>query len=164
MFKLNNWKQTIYKDDIKAVIINGLLMAILGGILAGLVDYLLCIKLNSEFAIGLVIIAYLIIYKVKTAYFNYHILYPVLGMVFLLLGMYVAHITELLITFKDYEYYLEYIFKEPEFHFAFITRYYTDLKCSFEYNKIADIFWSIFNIIVVVTIFIYCYKGVKGRN
>lgn len=164
MFKLNNWKQTIYKDDIKAVILKGFLIAILGGILAGLVDYLLVVKLDSQFTIGLIIIAYFIVYKLKGAYFNYHILYPVLGVVFFIIGMYVSHITEIFITFKDYDLYLEYILKDPEWHFAFITRYYTDLKCAFEYKDVLDIFWSIFNILVLVLLMGFCYKGVKGRN
>ena len=78
--------------------------------------------------------------------------------------MYIAHITEIFITFKNYKIYLEYILKDPEWHFAFITKYYTDLKCAFEFKEILDIFWSLFNILVIVLLIAFCYKGVKGRN
>ena len=40
MFNKNNRHEPIYKEDVKHVILNGLIAAILGGILGGALDYL----------------------------------------------------------------------------------------------------------------------------
>ena len=46
MFNKNKWKEPIYKQDVIGVIVNGLLAAVLGGILGGSLDYLLGIVWN----------------------------------------------------------------------------------------------------------------------
>ena len=48
MFNKNNWHEPIYKEDVKQVITNGLIAAILGGILGGALDYLFNV-LNYDF-------------------------------------------------------------------------------------------------------------------
>ena len=67
MFKLNNWKQKIYWDDLKSVLLNGLLFSIVGGALGGVIDCLLQM-IGIPIGVGLIIICYLIGTKLSRAY------------------------------------------------------------------------------------------------
>ena len=99
MFNKYEWKQTIYKDDLINVIINGIVAAILGGILAGALDYLFSL-LKIIISFGLVILAYLIGYRVKKGYFSFHIIYPVLSILFLTLGLLFSFFMQNLMLFN----------------------------------------------------------------
>lgn len=162
MFKLNNWKEKIYLDDLKSIIINGLLAAILGGVLAGLVDFLFVRILSVGISFGLLILFYFITGRMKKSYYNYHILYPVLSLVFMVIGL----------IFSEFSYYFCYFQSLHTFKLLISGSFYLDVLLSPVYNLIVffktfDILalvYGIINLLVYIYAFVICYRTVKGRN
>ena len=115
MFNKNNWLEPIYKQDLIAVIVNGLVSCILGGILAGVLDYLLSL-INFPLSFGLIIIAYLVGLRVKRGYYSYHVLYPTLAIVFFLLGIFFQAYTSVCLYHaffvKDYNFLKVFVSRE----------------------------------------------------
>ncbi len=93
MFNKNNWKEPLYKNDVINVVIDGLVAGILGGVLAGALDYLFGL-LNIIISFGLIILAYLVGYRVRKGYYSFHILYPVLAVLFMTLGLFFASLMQ----------------------------------------------------------------------
>lgn len=81
----HQFKYPIYKDDVKLVIINGILTAIFFGFLLGFIDGFLAI-INFPLSICLFLIGGFVGRKIRKSYYTYHILFPVLAVVFTLLG------------------------------------------------------------------------------
>ena len=100
MFKGNNWKEPIYKDDLKNVILNGIVFSILGGVLAGTLDFLM-VLLNLSISFGLIILTYMVGVRIRKSYYTYHILYPVLGILFLTLGLFCSYFTNYFLLLKS---------------------------------------------------------------
>lgn len=122
MFKKYNWQQPIYKNDVINVIINGLLAAILGGILGGLIDFLLG-KINFPLSISLILISYFVGTRVRKGYFNYHILYPTLAILFLLIGLF----------FNTFTYYMMYFNFITAIHMLGSTNFYLQILSPISY-------------------------------
>lgn len=162
MFKMYNWKQPIYKDDLKAVILNGLLFSILGGVLAGTLDYLMDL-LNLAISFGLVILTYMVGMKVKKSFYTYHILYPVLGIVFLTLGLFISYFTSFLMIYRSLDAFK--LFLSPYFYLNFILQPVTQIITFFRngYNPLYLII-GLLNLFIIVWAYVYCYKLIKGRD
>ena len=93
MFKKFNWQQPIYKHDLITVLIFGLSAGILGGIIAGLIDALM-LSLGINISFTLLIITLIIGFSVKKAYESYHILYPTLAIVFLIIALFFSYVAK----------------------------------------------------------------------
>ena len=161
MFKLNNWKEHIFKDDLIAVLINGLVVSILAGIIAGGIDYLFN-KFNIRLSFGLLIIAFCVGYRINKAYFTFHILYPVLALVFMVFGLFVSTLTfhVSIFGFK----YAFYMLTEPTFYLYFITTPISNLLVLRAGFDIKYLLLGILDIIITIWSFWYCYRLAKGRN
>ena len=161
MFKLNNWKEHIYKDDLIAVLINGLVVAILSGIIAGGLDYLFSLA-NIRITFGLLIIAFCIGYRTKKAYYTFHILYPVLALVFMIFGLFISHIT-INVCILGIVPFFSYFFT-PGFFLAFVQTPIINLIIYFQTFDIKNLLLGILDIVIVIWSFIFCYRLAKGRN
>lgn len=161
VFSKYNWKQTIYKDDLKNVILNGLLVAILGGILAGLVDYAFQL-LNLVISIGLLLLCYLIAFRVKKAYTSYHILYPVLAIVFLIIGLFFKQVSYYFCLMPDVKTFSLLI--DGGFYLSFILSPFQYLISAFKSFNIYTLLIGIIDLIIYILAFIYTYRFTKGRN
>lgn len=93
MFNKNNWRQPIYKNDVKTVIIFGLTAAILGGILTGLIDATLANLLGLGISFSLLLNSLIIGFSIKKGYEEYHILYPVLALGFFVLALIISQLS-----------------------------------------------------------------------
>ena len=161
MFKLYNWKEPLFKKDLIAVIINGLIFGILGGILAGVLDYLM-LMINFSISFGLIILTYMIGIKVRKSFYSYHILYPVLGLAFLVLGLFISYATFYFVAFKfdafiffiDPFFYLNFLLKPANGIINFFTNGYNPLSLSL----------GILNVIIYIWAFVFCYRLIKGRT
>lgn len=161
MFNKFQWKQTIYKDDFLPVIGNGLLFAVIGGILAGLLDYL-CQILGISISFGLIIISYFVGSRVNRSYYSYHILYPTLTIVFMLIGLLFSDLAYLLCMFRSLEVFLNII--KPMFLLNIVISPVTNVISSLLSLNILDLAISVFNLIMYAFAFIYAYRVAKGRN
>lgn len=162
MFNSNNWKEAIYKDDLKSVILNGIIFSILGGILAGALDYLTNM-LNVPISFGLIIIVLMVSSRIKKSFYTYHILYPVLGIVFLTLGLFVSYFTNYLIIFKGISAFT--LFSNPSFYLNFLLDPIYGIIIFFRngYN-VFYLLAGILNLAITIWAYVYCYKLIKGRN
>lgn len=162
MFKLNNWKQKIYWDDLKSVLLNGLLFSIVGGALGGVIDCLLQM-IGIPIGVGLIIICYLIGTKLSRAYYNYHILYPVLSIPFMIIGLLSSMFMQIGVITRSIEY-VFYLMTMPETYLMYLlSPIYYLISCIKMFDLYA-LMWCIFNAIVYIYAFVTCYKIIKGRN
>ena len=83
---INQFKEPIYKDDLKRVLIYGSISAVLFGVLAGALQYFAVISLGTMFSIAIYLIAYMVGKELRDRVFTYHILYSVLGVLFFFVG------------------------------------------------------------------------------
>ena len=93
MFNKNNWRQPIYKNDVRTVIIFGLTAAILGGILTGLIEATLYNVFRLGISFSLLLNSLIVGYSVKKGYEEYHILYPVLALVFYVIALFMSFLS-----------------------------------------------------------------------
>ena len=93
MFNKNNWRQPIYKNDVRTVIIFGLTATILGGILTGLIDATLANLFGLGISFSLLLNSLIIGFSVKKGYEEYHILYPVLALGFFVLALIISQLS-----------------------------------------------------------------------
>lgn len=161
MFKKNNWLEPIYKNDIIGVLLNGFFSAILGGILAGVVDFLFNM-IDFPISLGLIIICYMIGSRMKRGYDSYHILYPVLSILFMIIALifsdfafYFCLMPELS-TFK--------LFIDGDFYLAVITGIIYYILLSITQFEFIYLVCGILNLVIYIYSFIICYRIVKGRN
>lgn len=83
---INQFKEPIYKDDLKRVLLYCSISAVLFGVLAGALQYFANITMGLGFSIVIYLIAYMIGRELRDRVFTYHILYSVLGVLFFILG------------------------------------------------------------------------------
>ena len=107
---INQFKEPIYKDDLKRAILYGFLSTLLFGTLAGALQYFANITLGLEFGILIYMIAYMIGREFRDRIYTYHILYSVLGVVFFILGYFIYHFTIVLFSFKSLSVALQFFF------------------------------------------------------
>ncbi|MBR6071738.1 MAG: hypothetical protein IKP77_02755 [Acholeplasmatales bacterium] len=161
MFNSNNWREPIFKNDLKNVILNGIVFAILGGILAGALDYLFD-YINVSIHFGLIVLTILIGYRVYKAYFNFHILYPVLTIPFMILGLFIAFFTYWLCIFGIGNFFN--ILIDGEFYLSFIKSPVSTLITGIQIGNTGNIILGIVNILVYIIGFWACYVTAKGRR
>ena len=169
MFNKNNWKETIYKNDVITVIIFGLTATILGGIFAGLVDAAITkffdsLGINFGITVSLLLCSLFVGFSVKKGYESYHILYPVLALGFMIVALFFSQVAyqvgyegiqSLGSTLSSGEFYL-YVLILP---FNYLRLMIILGKFSFVY-----FIYLIINILFYVLAFIAAYKIAKGRN
>lgn len=161
MFNKYAWKQPIFKSDLVPVLINGLIAAILGGILGGLVDYLSqLIGLNISF--GLLILCYFIGNRVRKSYYSYHILYPTLTILFMILGLLFSTIAVNFIAFRNIQVVLQ-LFKPMVLLNIIVAPIKIIISSIISFN-ILVLLMSLFNLAMYVIAFMYAYRLAKGRN
>ena len=98
MFKINNWKEPIDKDDLLYVIINGLISAVLCGILAGALNYLLGM-VNINLDLGFIVLLMIIHWRIKNSFETNHILYAVIGLIALFIAFFISEYTTIAIGY-----------------------------------------------------------------
>jgi len=147
MFNKNNWKEPINKEDLRYVLFNGILGFIVAGAFGGAINYLLgrYVFLDLAFAVLLLIVPW----RVKKSFYENHILYAVLGIVFLFLGFFVASFTENLIT--------GILIQNP---FFFLTN--PSFYISFMIEPVMNLIWGIISLdilsILIGILDIFCYS------
>jgi hypothetical protein len=144
---INQFKEPIYKDDLKRVLINAFLSSLLIGILSGALNNLLYTTSGFSLIIITCLIGYFVAVRIKSNYFTYHILYPTLSVIFTLLGLIIQNYTEigLRIGFDG--------------TFLISVRYFF-LQFNI-FNKGFYDFWNIINVIVIIVTLYYSYRLAK---
>jgi hypothetical protein len=165
MFNKNNWREPIYKEDVKHVILNGLIAAILGGILGGALDYLFNVVLKFPISFSLIIMVLFIGYRTKKGYYSYHILFPVLAILFLILSIFFCIYSFYAISYMvigEYRIYL--IFAYPSFWLSFITAPISALLFGINNSDVGYIIYGVIDLIFYICAFWFVYRMVKGKN
>lgn len=162
MFKRFYWAQPLYKNDVINVCLNGILSAIIGGVLAGVLDYLFMDVISLPLSFGLIIICYMIGNRMNKGYYSYHILYPTLSILFMVIALIFKEFSYLFMIIKDFS-----VFKyliSPKFYLNVITGpIYYIIQCFKSFNLLY-LLLGIINLFIYVLAFRFCYKLVKGRN
>lgn len=101
----NQFKEPIYKDDLKYVIINGLISMLLFGLICGFIDVTMSIIFNvngNSITFAIFLLPYLIGRKIRKSLYNYHILYSILTFVFILISVYFYQLCYTQVTLYHY--------------------------------------------------------------
>ena len=165
MFNKNNWREPIYKQDLIGVLVNGFLTAILCGILGAGIDYLLQVRFQIPLSIAELFIMYVIGWRVKKGFYSYHILYPILAIVFLLFAFFInlfAFHSIVYIVSGRYDIYNLLI--TPSFWFAYLLLPVNTLIGGIAFGDAIQIVFGIINILFYIFAVWYVYRTVKGRN
>ncbi len=141
---INQFKQPIYKDDLKNVLLYCFINALLFGVLAGALQYFANITIGIGFSILVYLIAYMIGRELRDRVFTYHILYSVLGVVFFFIGYIIYNISYLTFALRDLEFSLRLMFSSN----AFIGIVFPFLDIRTYYG--ANIFNNIIDIIIII--------------
>ena len=147
---INQFKEPIYKDDLKRVIIYCSLNAILFGVLAGALQFFANITIGIEFSLLIYLIAYMIGRELRDGVFTYHILYSVLGVVFFLIGYLFYKVSYLTFIIRDVIFSLKVIFSLDGF--IGIVFPFLDIRSYLGgnlLNNILDIFVFVFSIMTI---------------
>jgi len=162
MFKKYNWQQPIFKDDVISVILNGILSALLGGILAGLLDYLLGAVLGLPIVIGLFLFCYMIGSRMRKAYSSYHILYPTLSILFMIIGIIISDIAYIICATKGVGIWS--ILGSFNFYFNSLFGYVRNIIMYIKSLNIFPALIQFLNLGIMLYAFVLCFKLVKGKN
>lgn len=161
MFNKNSWKEPIYKNDLINVILNGLIAGIFGGLLAGAIDYLF-IMLNSYITFGLVILAYLVGWRISKGYYSFHVLYPIISIACLTLGLAFSFAMELLLSVQfNFQAFFQFLgtYVLSGFYMPFANPFIFIIN-----GNIISFLLSVISLACYVIAYIICYKvASKGR-
>ena len=161
MFDIDNWHKRIYKDDLSYVLINAVAVVILGGIIAGSIDYLFSL-VNVNISFGLIIITLLLGFRMRKSYYNFHILYPVLSIPFMILAIFISTLTEwvYLLGIQNFNN----ILLDSQFYLNFIEQpVYYIVKAFNPFDGLV-LALGIVDTLIYIWSFYFCYKLVKGNN
>lgn len=159
MFNKNEWKKEIFKEDLKKVILIGLLMAILGGALSSVLDYSLN-KIHITISFGVIIYAILIGIMIRRSYVNYHILYPVLGIVFMIVASIISRLLYPFIIYFNFSEYFNYL-GSPNVWLNIIFGPIYSLATRF---GASDYIYIILGFLIHFALYFLCYRLAKGNN
>lgn len=106
---INLFKEPIYKDDLKRVLIYGSIAMLLFGILAGALQFFANMYLGIGFGLLIYLIAYMVGKEIKERIFTYHILYSVLAVVFFLIGYIIYNISYYVFVIRDLSFAIHYV-------------------------------------------------------
>ena len=87
------FKQPLYKEDLVPVLKEGIFVAFFGGLLIGALN-LLITYLSSFSVVWMlcIIMAFYMAKRIRSAYVQYHIWYPIISVLFFILGVYLLNI------------------------------------------------------------------------
>lgn len=161
MFNIDNWHKRIYKDDLVYVLINAFAVVLLGGIIAGSIDYLFSlIKVNISF--GLIIITLILGIRIRKSYYNFHILYPVLSIPFMILAIFISTLTEWVYLFGIQNFCN--ILLDPAFYLNFVEQpVYYIVKAFNPFDGLVLVL-GIVDTLIYIWSFYFCYRLAKGNN
>lgn len=142
---LNLFKQPIYKDDLKNVLLYGSLNMLFFSALAGALQYFAYISLGLGFSLLIYLISYMIGKEIKERTYSYHILYSVLSVIFFIVGYIIYNVSFYSFLTHDPIVSLQYIFASGNFIdlvFPFLN--FTSYSGAYVINYILDIIILIF--------------------
>lgn len=96
----NMFKEEIYKEDLKKVVLNGLISIFLYGTFIGGISFLIKEILNIPLSIEYIAIAYIVSSNVAKSYYKGHILYPLLSIVFFIGALIMSNFAYLFVLNK----------------------------------------------------------------
>ena len=137
---LNQFKEPIYKDDLKRVLLYCGISALLFGALAGALQYLAIITLGITTYIVIYLIAYMIGKELRDRVFTYHILYSILGILFFFVGYLIYYVSYASFIYKDILFAISYVFSPSGL--LYLVFGFLDFK--------TDIIGSILDIIILI--------------
>jgi hypothetical protein len=104
-------------------------------------------------------------YRCKKGYYSYHILYPVLAILFLILSIFFCIYSFYAISYMvigEYRIYL--IFAYPSFWLSFITAPISALLFGINNSDVGYIIYGVIDLIFYICAFWFVYRMVKGKN
>lgn len=155
---LNQFKEKIYTDDLKRVILYGGLYAIVFGILAGALQFVAYSFLGIGFSLLIYLVAYMIGREIKNRIFNYHILYSVIGVLFFIIGFFLYNIS--LWSFVSHNVSIGFNFVFSAMGMKYSVFEFLNFNT---YNGI-NIFYNIIDIILIVYCFITVWRMPESKK
>ena len=160
MFKLYYFKKPMNKSDVKGVLLNGLIAAIISGLVGGAIDFLFY-KINFSLELGMFIICFAVGFRMKRGYKEYHILYPTLTFLFMLLGLLFDGLMYYMLYYMDFGSFFSYI-STFEFYLQSLFSPIMQLIEVIKDYSLYKLVLALVNVVIYFVVFQSCYKFVKG--
>ncbi|MBQ3253846.1 MAG: hypothetical protein IJA65_04745, partial [Acholeplasmatales bacterium] len=119
--------------------------------------------IDLRISFGLIIITYVIGSRMREGYYSYHILYPVLSILFMILSLFVCDVTYMCMIYSSVSI-IPIILTDVDFYINFLLSPIYYLYVCFNSFDILYLILGLLNIVIYIWAFRYCYKLVKGRN
>lgn len=147
---INRFKQPIQKQDLRSFLIEGFLASIVFGAFIGAFEFYFDFVFDSILSIfGFIIFYYFLSNRLYRSFSDYHIIYSILAVFFLLFGLYVTGITKL-VFFQRYllgDIYEFIGLLDPRLYFSYLYSYSLSFEVIF-YNLINTLFTIIVSVML----------------
>ena len=112
-------KEPIYKDDLKRVLLNGLLYSVVFGALFGALQFLTENYMGLSMGIFVFAISFLLARKISESFFTFHLWYPIITVCYFLLGYVIYNFTKIVFIFHDFQVGFKIFFSQLGLNFLF---------------------------------------------
>lgn len=148
---VNKFKEPIDKNDLLYVVINGLLSAIIiGSLMGGIEGFLNLIRFPISFCMFLM--GLFIGRRINKAYYSYHILYSVLGVLFCIIGYVFYTFVFNVFVLQNFSLVINTFFSSDIFRIMF-----------YQINPLNGIN-AVINLLIFILMLLVCAKATKGNN
>lgn len=148
---VNLWKMDIYPDDLKYVLINGILMTFFVGAFIGFLDALTYRSVQFTLILFILALGYIIGYRIAKSYFSYHILYATLAVVFTVMGFYISRVAFYVFLTGNLE--ILRLVSNPALHFGFL------LFWKWRIVSVLGMFYYLLDVLIFVFMCWLAYKN-----
>lgn len=155
----NKFKEKIYIDDLKRVLAYGFLNMLLFSVLAGALQFFAYSYLHLGFGILVYLFAFMIGKKISESFFNYHPLYPLLAVLFFIIGYFIYNITLYVFMCHNFVQGVRYIFE-----YAGIMNTILAFLNPLTYTSALGIFNNIMDILIILFGLATAYELPKRKD
>ena len=141
---INLFKEPIYKDDLKQVLMYGAINMSLFGALAGALQFFANMYLGIGFGLLIYLMAYMIGKEIRDRIYTYHILYSLLAVVFFLVGYVIYNISYYFFVVRDISFAISYVLSWGGIKYLLFG------FLNFETYVGIDIFYNILDILIMI--------------
>ena len=140
----NNLKEPIYKDDLKRVLLNGILYAVLFGVLAGALQFFSEVYIGLTMGVFVFAIGYMIAKKINESFFTFHVWYPIISVLLFLLAFVIYNFTKLFFLLRNLHLAIQIFFSLSGLNYMF------GFLNIFNYQNV-DILYNIIDLIIFIS-------------
>lgn len=153
---ISQFKQEIYKEDLKKVLSSGIVAMLLYSVLAALVNVVLIFVFKIQTSMFIYLIGYFISNAVRNSYYKGHILYPTLSVLFLIVGLFIYNIVAVFAYNQQFS--ITYFLLSVESGALKTLNTFNPLYYLNDFSV-----WEVFSLLIVLYTIFYTFRNSKNN-